>query len=594
MASLSVVLVVATILVILSTLVLTQISTDVVMLCGLGFLVVTGVLDTKTALSGFSNEGVMTVAVLFVVASGLRQAGAMSRLAGGLLGRSRSARIAVARLALPVAALSALLNNTPIVAALLPAVTEWSRQNRVPASKMLMPLSFATILGGTITVIGTSSNLVVTGLILANLGSVPGLRPLGIFDITGVGLIVAALGGLAVVFVVPALLPDRRAAVSKDDDPYLYTTELLLEAGSPLVGRSIEDAGLRHLPGAFLAELDRGETVLPAVEPTTRLQAGDRLVFVGPREAVLDLKRLPGLVAAPEQASKLGTRGEDRVLVEAVVSPRNPLIGRTIRDGEFRSAYNAVVVAVARAAERLPGRIGDIVLTRGDLLLLEAHPSWVQAWRARRDFYLVSQVEDSANFMHSRAPVALVILLCMVAAAATELTSMFVAAFVAAVALVLTRCVSAQEARRSIEWSTLVAIAAAFGLGEAVRASGGDVVLAELMVAAGAGSPWLALVVIYVSTALLTELITNNAAAALMFPLALSLAAQLGVSPMPFCVAIMFAASASFSSPVGYQTNMMVMGPGGYRFGDYLRAGPPVQVAAGVGACVAIPWFFSF
>jgi di/tricarboxylate transporter len=171
---------------------------------------------------------------------------------------------------------------------------------------------------------------------------------------------------------------------------------------------------------------------------------------------------------------------------------------------------------------------------------------------------------------------------------------MFVAAFVAAVALVLTRCVSAQEARRSIEWSTLVAIAAAFGLGEAVRASGGDVVLAELMVAAGAGSPWLALVVIYVSTALLTELITNNAAAALMFPLALSLAAQLGVSPMPFCVAIMFAASASFSSPVGYQTNMMVMGPGGYRFGDYLRAGPPVQVAAGVGACVAIPWFFSF
>ncbi len=594
MASLSVVLVVATILVILFALVFSQISADVVLLTGLGFLVVTGVVDTRTALSGFSNEGMMTVAVLFVVASGLRQTGAMSRLAGSLLGRYRGSRLAVARLAVPVAALSALLNNTPIVAALLPAITEWSRQNRVPASKMLIPLSYATILGGNITVIGTSTNLVVTGLILANLGSTPGLRPLGIFDITGVGLVVAALGGLVLVFVVPSLLPDRRAAVSKDDHPHLYTTELLLAAGSPLVGRSIEAAGLRHLPGAFLAELDRGETVLPAVEPTTRLQAGDRLVFVGPREAVLDLKRIPGLVAAPRQAGKLDTRGEDRVLVEAVVSPRNPLLGRTIRDGEFRSTYNAVVVAVARAAERLPGRIGDIVLARGDLLLLEAHPSWVQAWRDRQDFYLVSEVEDSANFLHSKAPVALVILLCMVTAAAAEVTSMLVAAFLAAVALVVTRCVSAQEARRSIEWSTLVAIAAAFGLGEAIRASGGDVVLAELMVAAGADSPWMALVVLYVGTAVITELITNNAAAALMFPFALSLAESLGVSPMPFCVAIMFAASASFSTPVGYQTNMMVMGPGGYRFGDYLRAGPPVQIAACIGACVTIPWFFPF
>lgn len=584
----------ATLLVVLLCLIFTQIGADAVLFGGLAVLVIAGVLDTKTALAGFANDGMMTVAVLFIIAAALRQTGAMSRVATVLLGRSTNTTVAMSRLVFPVAAMSAFLNNTPIVAALLPAVTEWSRRNQVAASKFLIPLSYATILGGTVTVIGTSTNLVVSGLIDKNLDKAPGLRSLGIFDISGVGLIVAVAGCLALVFLVPRLLPDRRPAVSKEDDPQLYTTELLLEATSPLVGKTIEEAGLRNLPGAYLAELDRGQTVLPAVEPTTRLQGGDRLVFVGPRDAVLDLKRLPGLVAAPKQASKLPARGEDRVLVEAVVAPENALLGRSIRDGEFRTVYNAVVVAVARSGERVPGRIGDIVLHRGDVLLLEAHPSWVAGQRNRRDFHLASEVEDSANFLHSKAPLALVILIAMVLAAATGFTSMFIAALVAAGLLLATRCVSPTEARRSVEWSTLVAIAAAFGLGEAIRVTGLDAVLAEAIVAAGADSPMAALVAMYVGTALLTELITNNAAAALMFPFGLSLAATLGVNPMPFCVAVMFAASASFVTPIGYQTNLMVMGPGGYRFGDFFRAGLPVQVVAGVAACVAIPWFFAF
>jgi di/tricarboxylate transporter len=587
-------LTIATLVAVLLSLIFTQIGADAILFAGMAFLMLSGVLDTKAAMSGFANEGVMTVAVLFIVASALKQTGAISRISSQLLGRYQNTTMATARLVVPAAVLSAFLNNTPIVAALLPAVTEWSRKNQVAASRFLIPLSYATILGGTITVIGTSTNLVVTGLIERNHAKVDGLEPIGIFDITGVGLLVALVGCTMLVFVVPRLLPDRRPAVSKTDDPRMYTTEMLLEAGSPLVGKTIEDAGLRNLPGAYLAELERGPMLLPAVEPTTRLQAGDRLVFVGPREAVLDLKRLPGLVAAPDQAGKLDTRGEDRVLVEAVVAPGHPLLGQSIRDGEFRTTYNAVVVAVARAGERVPGKIGDIVLSRGDVLLLEAHPTWVQGQRNRSDFYLVSEVEDSANLVHKRAPIALAILLGMVLAAATGLVSMLMAAIVAAALLIATRCVSPAEARRSIEWSTLIAIAAAFGIGESIHASGADTVLAELILRAGADSPIAALVAIYVATAVLTELITNNAAAALMFPFGLSLAASLGVSPMPFCVAIMFAASASFMTPIGYQTNLMVLGPGGYRFGDFVRAGLPVQVSVGVVSLLAIPVFFLF
>jgi di/tricarboxylate transporter len=578
---------------IILSLMLSKVGADAVLLAGLVALLLFGVIDVKTALSGFSNEGMATVGALFVVSAALRQTGAMSRLAGVLLGRAQSVRGTLLRMTLPVAALSSVLNNTPIVAALTPAVTEWARRRQLPASKFLIPLSYATILGGTITVIGTSTNLVVVGLIEKNLATSPGLRHLGIFDIAGVGLPTAILGCLAIVALGPKLLPDRRPAVSKDDDPRVYSTELMLQEGSPLAGRSIEEAGLRNLPGAFLAELHRGEVVLGAVEPTTRLAAGDRLVFVGPREAVMDLLRLPGLVSAPD-SGHVKERDDERILIEAVVAPQSPLLGRTIREGNFRSTYNAVVAAVARAGERVPGKIGDIELQLGDVLLLEAAPSWIEAWRDRPDFYLTSAVEDSAAFRHSKAPLALIILALMVLAAATELSTMFQASVVAAVALIATGCVAGSEARRSVEWSTLVSIAAAFGIGEGIRLSGADQALAQLIVQAGASTPVLALVAFYVGTAFLTELITNNAAAALMFPFALSIAASLGVSPMPFAVAVMFAASASFATPIGYQTNLMVYGPGGYRFTDFLRLGLPLQVVVGIVTLTTIPWFFPF
>jgi di/tricarboxylate transporter len=579
---------------VLGLLVFSSVGADAALLGGLLVMLVTGVVDPQTAVSGFANQGMLTVAALFVVAAGVRQTGAVSRVSGLLLGRSPSNTVAMARLTLPVAALSALLNNTPIVAALMPAVTEWARRTQRPASKFLIPLSYATILGGTVTVIGTSTNLVVTGLIEKNVGTVPGLVPLGIFDISPVGLPLVVVGCAVLIFFGHRLLPDRRPAVSLSDDPRLYTSEFLVSAGGPLVGKSIEQAGLRHLPGAFLGELHRGSVVLPAVEPSTLLEGGDRLVFVGPRESVVDLQRTPGLAPAPDQAFKLGAPVTDRSLVEAVVAPGNPLAGRSIRDGKFRTQYQAVVIAAARDGARLGGRIGDIVLEAGDVLLLECGPSWADQQRHRRDFYLVSEVADSSKFVHERGWVSLLILLVMVLAASTELATMFSASIVAAGAMVLTGCVNGTEARRSVEVPVLVAIAAAFGIGEGIRVSGLDRALAETIVGMGADSPLVAMCAMYVATMLLTEVITNNAAAALMFPFGLSLAGQLEVSPMPFCVAVMFAASASFATPIGYQTNLMVYGPGGYRFTDFFRIGIPLQLAAGASTCTMVPLVFPF
>jgi di/tricarboxylate transporter len=566
---------------------------DAILLAGLVTLVLAGVVDIDQAVAGFANEGMITVAALFLVAAGVRQTGAMSRLAQILLGRSQNPRVVLARLTLPVAALSAFLNNTPIVAALLPAVTEWARQNGHPASRYLIPLSYATILGGTVTLIGTSTNLVVSGLMIRALDANPelansGLRPLGLFEIAPVGIPLVVAGCAALIVAGPWLLPDRRAVLN-GVDPRLYTIELRVAATSALVGSTIEAAGLRHLPGAYLGEIVRGTTRLTAVEPSERLEANDRLIFFGPLEAAVDLQRIPGLIASPRDVAPT-----PQALVEAVVAPANPLVGRSVREGGFRAQFQAVVVAVARDGERIGGRIGDIVLQAGDVLLLDAPASWAENQRNRRDFYLVSVVEDSARFRHDRAWVALTILALMVAAAATEWTSMLVASVTAAALMVLTGCLSGPEARRSLEWGVLVAIAAALGIGEAIRASGADTLLADGVSWFGAGSPVAALVAIYIGTALLTEMVTNNAAAALMFPFALSLSAELGVSPMPYCVAVLFAASASFATPIGYQTNLMVYGPGGYRFSDFLRAGIPLQIIAAAVSLALIPWFFPF
>ncbi|MCG5516984.1 MULTISPECIES: SLC13 family permease [unclassified Ectothiorhodospira] len=568
----------------LAVLTFTRAAPDLVFVGAVVILLLAGIVSPQEAFAGFSNEGVITVAALYVVVAGLRETGGIQWIVQSLLGRPRSLWRAQVRLTTPVAVMSAFLNNTPVVGMLIPAVNEWARKLDLPVSRLMMPLSFAAILGGTITVIGTSTNLVVNGLLIEQTGT-----GLGLFDIAWVGVPVALLGlGLMLVFG-RYLFPDRRPPMSRIDDPREYTLEMLVEEGGPLVGRSIEEAGLRHLPGGYLMELDRQGTLIPAVSPQQKLCAGDRLIFVGVVESMADLQRIRGLTPATGQVFKLDGRRSDRALLEVVVSNTCPVVGMTIRDGGFRNRYNAVVIAVARNGERLNDKIGDIVLRPGDTLLVEAGSSFLAQNRNRRDFFLMTQVQDSATPRHDRALVAMGILAAMVGSASLGLLSMLEAALAAAGLMILSGCVSMFNARGSLDWSVLLTIAAAFGVAAAMNNTGLAQTIALNVTALAGEQPWMNLLVVYLLTALFTALITNNAAAVLMFPIAWAVAQDLGVSLMPFAVAIMFAASASFATPFGYQTNLMVYGPGGYRFSDYLRAGIPMTVVTGALVILLVP-----
>lgn len=569
---------------------LTQLPADIVFLGGLAILFLTGVLDEQAALAGFSNSGLLTVGVLYIVVTGLQQTGGLAWISQRVLGLPKGLFRALVRLILPVVGMSAFLNNTPVVAMFVPVVNDWSRKLRLSPSKLMIPLSYAAIFGGICTLIGTSTNLVVNGLLIANTDS-PGLR---MFDITLVSLPCAAAGCIYLLAVNRWLLPDRKPALSEYDDPREYTVEMVVESGSPLAGKNIEQAGLRHLPGLYLGEIVRDGRMIGAVSPQEVLQEDDQLVFVGVIDSIVDLQRLRGLKPATNQVFKLDEPRTERCLIEAVVSNTCPIVGQTVREGQFRTRYNAVVIAAARNGERLQGKIGDIILRPGDTLLLEASPSFLERQRGSRDFYLFSAVPNSELLNHDKAPLALAILVGMVLLAAFGWMSMLQAAVLASVLMIVTRCCAPDKALGSVEWSVLLVIAAALGIGQALESTGAATAIATSFVSLAGNNPWLALTVVYGITTILTEVITNNAAAALVFPIALAVSQSLDVNFMPFAIAIMIGASASFATPIGYQTNLMVYGPGGYKFTDFMRIGIPLNLLFWVLTVTITPFVYPF
>jgi di/tricarboxylate transporter len=568
----------------------TWISPDIIMSAGLTLLLVSGVLLPGEALAGFSNQGMLTVAVLYVVVSGLTETGAVGWIVQNMLGRPRGIRQAQARLMTPAAILSAFLNNTPVVAVFVPAVKVWAQRNNLSLSRLLIPLSYASIAGGTCTLIGTSTNLVVNGLLVDQVG-LPGL---GMFDLAWIGLPVAISVFLFVLIFSNRLLPDRKEPLVHGEGLREYTAEMMVEEGSPLEGRSIEAAGLRCLPGLYLAEIDRNDTILPAVEPHEKLQANDRLIFVGAIESVVDLHNIRGLVPATNQVFKLEGARKDRSFFEAVVSDSCPLTGKSVREGQFRTRFHAVIIALARNGERQHGKIGDMVLRTGDTLLLEARPDFIDQQGRSRDFLLVSEVGGFHPPNHKGAPVALAITIGMVILAASGVLSMLEAALVAAGLMIVSGCTSGQVARQAPDWQVLVVIATSFGVGAALQKSGAAGVLAEGIIGLAGGSPWATLVLVFTATALLTAIATNNVAALLAFPIALSAAHHMNVDVMPFAITIMVAASASFATPIGYQTNLMVYNAGGYRFTDFVRIGLPLTLLVGLVTVGLVPLIWEF
>jgi di/tricarboxylate transporter len=549
-----------------------------------------GVLSVDEALRGFANPGVLTIAALFVVVVGLRDTGAIDWIASGLLGRPRGERGALLRVMVPVAGLSAFLNNTPVVAMMIPAVQDWAKRLKIAPSRLLLPLSYAAILGGTCSLIGTSTNLVVAGLVLSH----DAMAPLGMFDITWIGLPCAVLCILTMLWLGPHLLPERSTQQRSLADPREYTLELLLPEGSGLSGQTVDQAGLRNLPGGFLIQVERGDQLVAPVAPDYVLHEGDRLLFAGMVDSIRDLVQTRGLVVATDQVFKLDSQRHRRRLFEAVVSPTSVLSGASVRSAGFRNRFQGAVIAVARNGERVRKKIGDIPLQPGDLLLVEADPGFDVRVGRSTDFLLVRSLEDSTPRSHGRAPVAIAILLAMVAMTTIGLYPMLVSALVAAATMVATRCCTLTDARRGIDWSILTVIGASLGLGAAMEQTGAAAWLAALVMQSAGGSPHALLAAVFVATAVLTSAISNTAAVALMFAVAVATAQGAGVNPLPFVITVMMGGSACFATPIGYQTNLMVYGPGGYRFADFFRAGLPLTLIVGGVTVVLTPIVFPF
>ena len=574
----------------LTFLVGTAISVDIILFAGLAVIFIIGIIPAEEALSGFSNEGMLTVAVLYIVAAGLKETGAIHFIVQKVMGDARTVRKAQLRIMSPVMIMSAFLNNTPIVASFIPALERWSRISQIPASKILIPLSYAAILGGTCTLIGTSTNLIINGLMIEEAS----IRSIGIFEPALIGIPCAIAGFIYLLIFGDRLLPIRGSSMDTFKDPREYTIEMIVKEGSALSEKTIEEAGLRNLPGLFLIEIQRNKRAIPAVGPYERLKSKDRLIFTGIVDSIIDLQQISGLEPATEQVFKLNAPRNERKMIEAVVSRSNPLVGRTIRRGRFRDRYDAVVLAVSRSGERINEKIGDITMKSGDVLLLEAHPNFVNKYRNSSDYFLVSPIEDSSPVTYEKAWIAGLSLAAMVILAATGVLSMLQAAIVAGGLLLITKCFSYSSALESVDWRVLIAIASALGLGSALEYTGVAKHLASNLLGLSGENAVLALFLTYIATWLLTEMITNNAAAVLIFPIAFSLAQSMGVDFIPFAMVIIVAASSSFSTPIGYQTNLMVYGPGGYRFTDFVKIGLPLNLIVAAIAVSLIPYIWNF
>lgn len=577
-----------TIAVVLGTLALLlweRISPDKVLAGAAAVLVASGVLAPGQALGGFWNRGVLTVALLFVLVAALKSTGAIRWIGDWVLGRPRGILHAQLRTLGIAAPLSAFINNTPIVAMLTSAIEGWSRRSGIAASRLLLPMNYATILGGMCTLVGTSTNLVVAGLALQ-----AGLEPLHIFTPLGAGM-AALFAGLAYLLTIGRwLLPDRRSPLQQAAaETREYVVEMLVEHEGPVAGKSIRQARLRHLAGSYLLELVRNGHVHAAVGPRTRLQGGDRLVFVGATDAMRELRALPGLRPADGQVFKLDAARGERTLVEVVLSPFAPAVGRTLVESEFRGRYHAAVIAISRHGQRLRGKPGEVVLQPGDTLLAETDAGFIRRHGGSPDFLVASEVDGTVVVDRRRAATVLAVIGSMVAANALLGVDIFASALAAAIAVLALRCVSVDELRRSFDLRLLAVIALSFALGAAMQESGVAALVAARLSALAGSDPFWTLVLVYVAAVLATELLTNNAAAVLMFPIGLSAAQHLNIAPMPFVIAVMMGASAGFITPIGYQTNLIIYGPGGYRFGDYLRLGAPLSLVVGIAVLCAIP-----
>jgi len=578
-------------------LIFTRLPPAAVFLGALTLTITFGLAPLEASLKGFSNPGVLTIGALFMVAAGMYSTGAIILISEKLIGRPKSLLAAQSRILPPVSIGSAFLNNTPLVAMMIPVIRDLAKSSKIPATRLYIPLSYASILGGTCTLIGTATNLVIAGMVLDTLSrggtGLPEIREIGMFDLSWVGVPITIAGILFMMLTSRWLLPDSREPEIDLTLRRRFGAEFMVVAGSKLVGKSLASSGFLDEGDFKLAAITRkgGEAV--EIQPGARIESGDVLLFQCISDAIPGLWRTDGLVPNL-QSGRLGGDRFRHTLVEVVLSRRCSFLGMPFGQTRPDSPYKVKVLAASRGGEPLPPSRSTEVLQAGDILVAEVDNTFFYENRNEVEFSTTRRITSEHIQRYDKAAAAILITMGMVLAASMGWMSMLNAALLAGGLMVLTGCLSLASAGRSIEFATLIVIACAIGLESAVTASGLSSVIAGGLGVIGGDNAMIALAVVFLGCIAMDTLITNVASAAFMYPIALVLAGNLGVDFMPFAVTLMVGASCSFISPMGYQTNLMVYGPGRYTFMDYVRMGVPLTVLVGVITVFLTPVVFPF
>lgn len=564
-------------------------SPDAVLLTALAIVTAAGVLPLESALKGFGNSTLAALGSLYVLATALRESGALDRAGEFILGKkTRNIRKILLRLTPSVSTYSAFLNNTPIVAMGIPAIRSWSQKNHIPVSKLLIPLSYAAILGGICTLIGTSTNLITHGLLQNH-----GYEGFTFFELAWIGLPCAIIGLFYLIVISPKLTPARRDIRHEEEQKRELLVELEINKNADVIQQTIKESGLASLPGFYLARINRNDREIAPVSKDEKLREGDHLLYAAKGGIAAKLPNLtgyPGLRLALQPPRKIKRdEKKDRELHQVVVKEGSRLVGTTLEEAKLLERFGAAVTGVRRRGKRIDEPLGEFVLQAGDVLLLDTRRGFRGAYEGNEDFYLTSEAggeapEESKELIEQRSGgknlyISVAVLIGVVTLTASGILHIALSSLLGVSVLLGCGVLEPGEARRAIDWNVLIVIGAALGLGSAMESSG----LAELIGQSVLNFTYnfgdrITLAVVVILTAAMTETITNNGAVAIAFPIALSIAETQGLDPRALVVSITIAASLSFITPIGYQTNLMVYGPGNYRFTDFFKVGFPLQL----------------
>ena len=553
-----------------TVLLVTKLRSDLVFLGAIAILFVTGVLNAKEAFSGFSSTSVVVIGVLFVVVSGLTHTGVLQWIVKNLLGQPNSYSKAVVRLMLPVAALSSFLSNTTVVALFVGIVKMWSKKLGISPSKLLIPLSYASGMGGVCTLIGTPPNLIISGLYADHTG-----QAMNVLATTIPGLFCLFVGVLSII-AMRKLLPDRKAPESAFESTSDYTVEMLVPSYSPYIGKSVSAAGLCDVNGGRLIEIIHYDEVISPVPDNEIILGADRLIFAGQVDEILDLRQSHGLVNADHVVFAMDELDPNRQLRTAYVTFGSSLINKTIGESTLEKDNNMILVAVARRGQRIEQAPRDVVFQAGDTLLLECPPAndiQTEKLASTLQFFDSNQVPNIGK----KTLISTTIMMAMVVLSALNVLPLLQSAFLAAMAMLIFRCCSPDQAMNDINWDILMVFAGSVVLGIAIQKTGIAERLAFGILDVCGSNPIVVMSAICLVGTFITEFISNTAAGAMFFPIMYQSAEQLGYEPYPFLIALMISVSSSFATPIGSPTHMLVYGPGGYRFSDFIRIGLPMN-----------------